>query len=1301
MLGPVQKNIFGRFSGFSWGCLLMLTITGIAQAAPPFLALQNTRDGSYTPKDFLETISQVKVDDPNIFIFLENDAFPLIAYEEFSLSDEDQYASEDIFQVPSFLKSPGYYASTIGEHLFIEGDFIEEKWLLDLTTASTQEIHLYHPSRITALTLPEQKEFQTHDLKKDAYQYKLENDLLTESYIATERLWDEKTDDLIQSVYKYLGYRAKQTYILEYCRTSSKIFDEFEESLVGASSLLNRNFSSLAVAESPLSRVPGFALTADQDTASGALFYTTKRTRRPHFVAQQLSQKAFKELPDGKLAKQLAYTPLILPFELIEFQLDREEYPNYSVGSTLWTKDMLQSYIYYRDGYYVDSLVRGKYPLCAHYYGDADLSMFLSASIEKANATLLETYDNPLAMWSISLDEAFVREKLVSTLYIEIPEIKNSIFHVTPKYSPGCYEEVSSFGNQQKILTNILQVEEDLTMLLLRNAPLAHELFTSSTRDFGNHFSIKNILTQNTALLHDDLQKYSPEFLDATENLPENTTYVIWETHSIQAPLSLNRMEVKAFETFSGTPLSLDTFLATASDTSNKTLLSHRFHLAEIQLHSMEELHKPYNIPNHEPLHIAEWENREYRLQTDTFDPNLKVALFEGIKHNQATFKRSLTPLISLLESREVPDLSLRIFVEKTKAPTSIHLSRESYAKSRGEVLAHYLENLIDVPYAPNHEMSFEKHLLNTPAFHSVDSLTCVALAIEPNYHMQTTPAGWPQGIIYEKVSRYIQCHIPGSSRLPTCDRAEPVTVSLPKITTKPAFSQFTLEAPAIGRRAILYPISDKDSDVFQSLRVRPLTPRHVVNLDINRSIDSYLIVLNHDVSLPDIASPYFGVSYADSNPALIEHSLTKRVVLQKHEGLSAGDLYKEYDSLILVKGHMHQFGVDYREGIHMIEDYLPSSFTSVVEDAKLRNRTYRCTGYNLARIPSLADLNTENASDDFDVQYQIIPRMTDQGYIFSVNLSSKDSVRRVAPKHNVYFLIDRSSSIERHRFETFKNAVANAISYLDEDNAFNVIMFDNHIEQLSHIDLRPTRASVRVARDFLDRQDQSWLSSNKSMIEVLRAILYRANESNELYSVVLLTDGSNLKSIDASADALKQLMRNPKENFAIHTAAISDKNNIPMLDLLAGLNRGQFLYSHTHAAFPRKLAILTKHIKKPIVTDLHITVADSREGSIQFHHSPRLSQHLAEKCTYSFLGTVPSLQTFDVLIQGKVGNRWVNIRKHVNLDSAKRGRSKIEQQLALLLAYEKYEHYLETKDRQALTEAETILKPFGIFLPF
>ena len=507
----------------------------------------------------------------------------------------------------------------------------------------------------------------------------------------------------------------------------------------------------------------------------------------------------------------------------------------------------------------------------------------------------------------------------------------------------------------------------------------------------------------------------------------------------------------------------------------------------------------------------------------------------------------------------------------------------------------------------------------------------------------------------------------------------------------------FFIEPPESGKRALLYPIGIKEYHLLAERRDEGISVQKKESLVKEKFIYAYIIMNQINAPYPHEEPSFFGNSYEIKKATKIDRCFNFLETKKEIDKISQIENL-EIINLINIE-NKEPVASNYLEGITLLNNRTPSSFKGLLEDAKLKNRTCRCIAYGLATFPSLSDTQTEIASDDFFMSTSVIQETKKEGYVFSLRVSLKETAQRTPFRHHLYFLIDRSSSIEHHRFDVFKNAVSSAITSLGEGHLFNIFMFDNKVEVLSPSDLKSSKNSLKMVREFLDKQTQPWLSSSTSLLELLDWISDQTNESDDLYSAILLTNGNSLKTIDQYKEVLKKIINSNKDNFFLHTTAVGPKNQIAILDIIAGLCGGSLLYSPTHAALPRKLSVLTKQIKEPIVTDLRITSLNE-DPSIEFYHNPKLSSYLCKNRSFTFIGTTKKLAEFDVLIQGRVDGHWVNIKKHVNLKESVRTHTKLNKELTLQQAYSHCVNFLETGDDQELTFVEDLIKSCGIDSP-
>ena len=381
---------------------------------------------------------------------------------------------------------------------------------------------------------------------------------------------------------------------------------------------------------------------------------------------------------------------------------------------------------------------------------------------------------------------------------------------------------------------------------------------------------------------------------------------------------------------------------------------------------------------------------------------------------------------------------------------------------------------------------------------------------------------------------------------------------------------------------------------------------------------------------------------------------------------------------------------------LHPVTEF--SSFSFIKEEAVMQNRRSRHVLENLAEMPSLEFLQTYSLGDEFKVDAHVLSKMDRTGYVFSLQVSPYDR-ECVAPIPNhVYFILDKSASIEKHRFEAFKDGVIQSLNHIGKETSFNIITFDQTYANLSITELAPTKSSIQYVKKSLEKVTQKTTSSFSTLISAIEEIQAKANISNEPHTVILLSNGHFLKNFRINRESFYKIFHAPSDNFSIFTAAISDNNNDFMLESLAKLGRGEFLYSQTHSAFPRKLSLLVKRLQKPIATDFSIYCMDPNQ-KITFAQDPLSSPLFFGSRPYTIYGVAEKLENLKFIIQAKSGDKWINIVKEIDLSRAEKGKT-IDKELASKMALSHLLNFIFKNDQKELLHAKELIKPFDLKWP-
>ena len=333
---------------------------------------------------------------------------------------------------------------------------------------------------------------------------------------------------------------------------------------------------------------------------------------------------------------------------------------------------------------------------------------------------------------------------------------------------------------------------------------------------------------------------------------------------------------------------------------------------------------------------------------------------------------------------------------------------------------------------------------------------------------------------------------------------------------------------------------------------------------------------------------------------------------------------------------------------------------------------------------------------EDIEIQVSVMPDVDNKRYIFSAIIHPSFQTNCETMRQNFYFLIDRSSSIEKAKFSRYKRAVQRSLAALREGDTFNIYLFDKKIVKLSTRNLPVTPNSIQHAEDFLDREHTQPHFASTEVYTSLEQMLPERFHPDELHSIILITDGNTLLSPTKQKKALTYWSEKYDGNVNFYTAASGKGNNLPLLDVLSYTTGGKLLYSDTNAGFPRKMVHLIKDLHNPLIKNVSVEVssADPNAHVVLYPRNQHLPPMFAGQ-PYTITGTVDELCDLTLYIQGKNHDHFLNIRKEISLRDANRGGRSLEKTWATAQAKLCYEHFLKNGKNGHLKEAKQIVAPY------
>lgn len=241
------------------------------------------------------------------------------------------------------------------------------------------------------------------------------------------------------------------------------------------------------------------------------------------------------------------------------------------------------------------------------------------------------------------------------------------------------------------------------------------------------------------------------------------------------------------------------------------------------------------------------------------------------------------------------------------------------------------------------------------------------------------------------------------------------------------------------------------------------------------------------------------------------------------------------------------------------------------------------------------------------------------------------------APKE-ITFVVDTSGSMSGIPIEASKRLIARALHELGPRDTFNLVRFSGDNEVYSKDPLPNDRASIEAAIAWLQPQQGH---GGTEMLPALRAAFARPVDPNRVRLVVFFTDGyvGNDSQILAS-------IREVLGDARIYTIGIGSSVNHYLLDRMADLGRGAYVFVRPDDNADDALEAFKSWVTRPYLTDLSIDWGALPVADVQ----PERPHDLSSGQTLTIVGRYLSAGEGDVVVRGKLGGRYWEKAIHVAL---------------------------------------------------
>lgn len=401
--------------------------------------------------------------------------------------------------------------------------------------------------------------------------------------------------------------------------------------------------------------------------------------------------------------------------------------------------------------------------------------------------------------------------------------------------------------------------------------------------------------------------------------------------------------------------------------------------------------------------------------------------------------------------------------------------------------------------------------------------------------------------------------------------------------------------------------------------------------------------------------------------------------------------------------GMTQEFGLSKVEKAEIIDVQMEKESCFLNETAssfELLDETPLLPEINFEDQSSLSDMVAEG--DHFNVSVEYTPRRFFPGFIFKVTLIPKQEIAFKRIRENYFFLIDRSNSILRGRFYYNKKAVLEAITHLNPDDTFNILLFDDHVVRLASKPIAPTEENIQASQKFLESQTHGGCFAATNLYHSLGKIIPQDVLDTEINTAILLSDGDTYLSLDKQRQLIGGWSSKNKGKVSLFCLASGEGNNLPLLEIIAKFNKGNLIYVPKHEHVIDKLKDLILTLKHPIGKHI-VATAIMAEKDISIYLQPkkeRLSDLYKDK-GFTIYGSTNKLSDFTLFLQGKYYERRFDIKKKISFSQALCGTVSLEKEWAETVAQEYYEKFFEDGKMKHLEAAKQLLSPLNLSVPF
>lgn len=291
-------------------------------------------------------------------------------------------------------------------------------------------------------------------------------------------------------------------------------------------------------------------------------------------------------------------------------------------------------------------------------------------------------------------------------------------------------------------------------------------------------------------------------------------------------------------------------------------------------------------------------------------------------------------------------------------------------------------------------------------------------------------------------------------------------------------------------------------------------------------------------------------------------------------------------------------------------------------------------------RIATELILEWEVDEPDWLPSVAVHPGGTHDGW-FALALAAPPVSGKAVAAKDVTIVIDRSGSMQGEPMQHARAAAADMIRLLDARDRVNVIAFSDEVDALfksPRLLDADTRSRAAAYAEGLREGGGTDIA-----LALRTAIAAQDREAGRTRVVVFMTDGQS--------DAEQALTAAGADtgDVRMFTLGLGDKVNRPLLERLAAVKRGRFVYVDRASAIESEVGKLAASIAKPLLVDISVAI----DGVETARLYPRSIGDLFAEDELLVLGRLRGKGTAKFTIRGKLAGKPVAYTRSIDLAKA------------------------------------------------